>query len=109
MTRSLIEEAGFIAIYGEAAKAGNEAGGVYNPDNWYPCGASNVMVQPRNTKFAHWLVENEYGRDSEGQKAILISTTRYNQQMDAQQRWTSAFAEVLRKYNINVSTWTYID
>jgi hypothetical protein len=109
--RTSDEEMNFIVILGTAMKAGNEAGDTWDLSNWYPCGAAKVLVKPRNSKFANWLIENEYGHNSDSMAAIIIpAPQKYGQSMEAQTLWASAVAKVLREtFNIKASVWSYID
>lgn len=118
MSISKIEEAGFIQILGKALNAGNIATKGWDPNNWFPCGSSNVLIKPRTSKFARWLLENvdtfkSHSKvsiyNAEYKKAILIRTDQFNQSVTPQEIWTTAVAAVLREYNINASTWSYID
>ena len=112
------EEANFMALLGSAYKAGNDATKDHDPDDWFPCGAGRVLIKPRNSKFAKWLIatfpeyqnsSNTYVHNAEYKKAIIIGTYRFNQAMNPQVAWASAVAQVLRDAGINASMWSYID
>lgn len=105
------DEVSFIVMLGSAMRNGNEAGDQWDLNNWYPCGSASVLVKPRNSKFAHWLVDNEYGRSNDYLKAIIVSAPmKYGQVMKAQTLWASAAAKTLREvYDIDASVWSFID
>lgn len=108
--QKLLLEAGFFAALAIAKKAGNEAVKDWDPDDWYPCGAAYVMIKPRNSKFAKWLVREEWGRDAEYKKSVLISWSTNTQAMKPNLAFASAVAKVLREsFSINASVWSWVD
>ena len=111
-------EAGYIAILGEALRAGHEATQGWDPNDWFPCGSGSVLVKPRNSKFAKWLIANGNDfteasmvriHDADYKKAVIIRTNRFNQAMSPQCAWAAAVAEVLRAYDIKADMWSYVD
>ena len=112
-----MKENNYMLLMAKALKAANDATKDHDYNDWFPCGSSSVLVKPRNSKFAKWLIANMPERsdnglmvhDAEYKKAILIRTLVFNQAMNPQVAWTSAFAQVLREEGINASTWSYID
>ena len=111
-------EVEFMGILGLAFKAGNKATEDWDPNNWFPCGAGHVLVKPRNSRFAKWLLENAehfyatnaiHIRNAELHKAIIISNHRFNQSMQPQVDWASAVSRVLREHGIKSTMWSYID
>ena len=106
----------FMGILATALKAGNDATEDWDPNDWFPCGSGSVLVKPRNSKFARWLLNTfpERGStmfiyDADYKKAIIIKPLKFNQAMNPQVTWASAVAQVLRNHGINASMWGYID
>ncbi len=104
-------EVGYFTMLAEALKAGKEAGDKHDLNDWYPCGNAVLMIKPRNSKFAKWLVKEELGESDAHFKSIKIRCPihEYGQSMTPRLIWATAAARYLCDRNINAWVWSYID
>lgn len=91
-----------------------------NPDVWYPCGYSYVII-PTRGKFVTMLKDqaskepnprfSQYGYKSAVQPGWFISrvSTLQSQRYDANHAAASAFAEVLQKHRIAAEVESRVD
>ena len=102
-----------------AINAGDEVTKDHDPDNWFPCGSGSVLIKPRNSKFAKWLLDNEEALNLEFpsvdihnagyKKAIIIRPQQFKQAMVPQIQWSETVAQTLIAHGVKATTWSYID
>lgn len=121
----------YESIWKEATKAGDDALAKCTPtpmvvqqhsqpfnDNspvekeWFVedgvCGFAWIVVRPGTSSFARWLKENGHA-EKHYYGGMSIWVTVGNQSMQKKETWGRAFAEVLRKYEINAHMMSRMD
>lgn len=82
-----------------AASAAAKAMIDQNPDQWYPCGFSWVLIKPARGKLVDALKHFEIGGTSEeGGYMIYNPSGNHTQWMDAKMAGSRAYVEVLKKH-----------
>jgi len=122
----------YESIWQEATKAGDDALAKCTPtpmivqqhsnplnDNssvekeWFVedgvCGFAWIVVRPGNCSFANFLKEKDYARKDSYYGGVSIWVTVGNQSMQKKETWGRAFAEVLRKYDIDARMMSRMD
>ena len=81
-----------------AARSAAEELIVANPDTWYPCGFSWVIIKPARGKLIDALKHFNIGRTSEeGGYMIYNPSGNHTQWMDAKMAGSRAYVEVLKR------------
>ena len=115
MTTKAEQDIMYKTIVEQAAAVGYNATADHDPQNWFPCGSGYIAIKPRNSKFAKWLLANaeEFAGlivfNSDGRKAVMLTTNKFGQAMNPQVSWCNAAMAVLRNYNIKCELISYID
>lgn len=81
-----------------------------NPDVWYPCGFSWVIIKPARGKIVQALKELGLGRTSDEGGFMVYNPSRNDTQwMNAKEAGSDAFATVLQKHGVNAVVRSRID
>jgi len=72
------------------------------------CGFANIIVKPANSKFAKWLLKNGYATHAYG-GGVSIYVSEFNQSLQRKEAYAYAFADTLRKANINAYVESRLD
>ena len=65
------------------------------------CGFAWVNIRPANSRFAKWLVLNQYARKDSYAGGVRLSVHQFNQSMQRKEAYAYAFAEKLREYGVD--------
>lgn len=91
-----------LAVLQEAQTAAAEAAKKMiseNPNVWYPCGFSWVIIKPARGKLIEAMKHFDIGDTSfEGGYRVYNPSGNYTQWMDAKMAGSRAYVEVLRKH-----------
>lgn len=82
-----------------------------NPDQWYPCGFSWVVIKPARGAFVKLLKEQHIGETTKyyGGHSIWNPSNNPTQWMDAKYAGSLAFARVLTENGINCNVRSRMD
>lgn len=88
----------------DAAKAACDKMIRENPEQWYPCGFSWVLIRPARGRLIQALKHFNIGHTSDGGGYMVHDPSNSSSQwMDAKMAGSIAFAEVLRKHYKNIT------
>jgi len=73
------------------------------------CGFAEVIVKPGNSRFANWLKKQKIAEKRYYGSGVSIWISDFGQSYQRKIEYARAFAEVLRKENINASATGRLD
>ena len=102
----------FDKIIAEAHAAGVAAGS--EPKPWFPCGFAWVNVKPGTSRFARYAKTLGVGRYPDWRPdsyygGITLWVSDYGQCMEQKAAYAEAYAEVLRRHGIAVTSNSRMD